>query len=88
MSTEEVVLTLENGLDVSMTFPDPCALTLATDQAAAFEMAVGTVTQALGDYNALHNLPTIGGTTLKGDLSVDDIGAAKIGNAAILALFD
>lgn len=39
------------------------------------------------DYSQLTNKPSIEGTTLVGDLELEDIGVSSLGNAKILALF-
>ena len=80
-------LTLENGIEISVQFPSPPTLELATDNDAEFTAAIGTVTGALSDYEQLNNLPSIEGVTLIGNHTQEELGINPIGNAAILALF-
>lgn len=82
-----ISLTMENGIDVEVSFPASPNLTLASDNEAEFVSAIGTVTGALSDYEQLNNLPSIEGVTLVGNRTQEELGINPIGNAAILALF-
>lgn len=83
MSTNNITLTFENGLDIVMTIQEPPSLSFALDNTAEFQAAVGTIAKSVNDYETLMNLPSIEGATLIGSLSLEDINVIPLTNMEI-----
>lgn len=83
MSSDTIILSLDNDLDVTLSIDAPPTLSFSPNNAMAFAAAVGTVVGSSMSYEKLKDLPSIEGQTLIGALSLSDINVEYLTNMEI-----
>ena len=83
MNSDAIELTLENGMEVSLSIEQPPSIIFSPNNTMAMTAAVGTIITDMNNYESLDNLPSIEDVTLIGNITLPEIGVDILSNMEI-----